>query len=178
MMWAFFVLHLFFYRRFGKTHLRKMSAAATIISSDEVTFTVPLQIANKSTTITDILTEVGTDTPVPLPTITSATFTLVLKYLQYIHENPLDPKEFFTNILKPWEEQFFAGIDFQSVFALTLAANHLGIRSLLHLCAKFLAKHTKGKNLDQIREFYGITDPFTPEELAEMEEEDKWAIEK
>ena len=60
---------------------------------------------------------------------------------------------------------------------LVVASNFLDIEGLLNLgCAK-VASLIKGKSVEEIRDLFGIENDFTPEEEAQIREENKWAEE-
>jgi S-phase kinase-associated protein 1 len=65
-----------------------------------------------------------------------------------------------------------------------LSANYLDIKSLIELsCAKIatmikgIFKFIIGKTPEEIRQTFGIINDFTPEEEAQIREENKWAEE-
>ena len=58
-----------------------------------------------------------------------------------------------------------------------LAANFLDIKSLLDLCSAKLASWITSKSVEEIREFFGIENDYTPEEEAKIKEENMWAQE-
>ena len=65
--------------------------------------------------------------------------------------------------------------DNDTLYHLTLAANYLDISPLLDLCSARIASFIKDKTVEQIRENLGIVCDFTPEEEAQVREENKWA---
>lgn len=58
---------------------------------------------------------------------------------------------------------------------LIVAANFLDIEGLVNLgCAK-IATFIKGKTVEEIRDTFGIENDFTPQEEAQLREENRWA---
>jgi S-phase kinase-associated protein 1 len=51
----------------------------------------------------------------------------------------------------------------------------MDIKGLLELACAKVATFIKGKTTEEIRELFGIENDFTPEEEAEIREENKWA---
>lgn len=66
-------------------------------------------------------------------------------------------------------------IDQNDVFNLIVAANYLDIVPLIDLCFAKIASFIKGKTVEQIREKLNIVNDLTPEEEAEIREENSWA---
>ena len=59
-------------------------------------------------------------------------------------------------------------------FELILAANYLDIKSLLDLTCAKVASMIKGKTPEEIRKQFNIGNDFSPEEEAQVREENKW----
>jgi S-phase kinase-associated protein 1 len=60
------------------------------------------------------------------------------------------------------------------LFELILAANYLDIKALLDLTCTKVASMIKGKTPEEIRKQFNIVNDFTPEEEAQVREENKW----
>ena len=58
-----------------------------------------------------------------------------------------------------------------------LASNYLDIKPLLELTCAKVATMIKNKTIPEIRKFFSIENDFTPEEEAQIMEENKWAEE-
>jgi len=57
------------------------------------------------------------------------------------------------------------------------AANYLNIGGLLDLTCKAVADQMRGKTPEQMRAHFNIKNDYTPEEEAEVRNENKWAFE-
>merc|ERR1712083_352787 len=68
----------------------------------------------------------------------------------------------------------FINISQESLFELILAANYLDIQPLLDLTCGKIATMIKGKNTEEIRKQFNIVNDFTPEEEAQVREENRW----
>lgn len=62
-------------------------------------------------------------------------------------------------------------MDYDTLFALMLAANYLEMKKLLEVCAKHVAFLIKDKDAAGIRELFGLKPAFTPEEEEELRQQ-------
>ena len=70
----------------------------------------------------------------------------------------------------------FIDIDnLETIFDIIMAANYLDIKSLLDLSCAKIATLIRGKTPEEIRKTFNIVNDFTPEEEAQIREENKWA---
>ena len=72
----------------------------------------------------------------------------------------------------------FVKIDQEIIFELILAANFMEIQPLLDLTCATIAAMAKGKTPQQLKELFHIQSElrtFTPEEEAQIREQNKWA---
>jgi len=58
-----------------------------------------------------------------------------------------------------------------------MAANFMDIKSLLELACAKVASLIKDMSIQEIRNFFNIENDFTPEEEAQIMDENKWAEE-
>ena len=83
-----------------------------------------------------------------------------------------------TKVVDQWYAEYIDIADIDELRELIMAANYLDNKPLLELaCAKFAAAYIKGKSVEEIRKGVGIVNDFTPEEEAQILEENKWAEE-
>ena len=68
----------------------------------------------------------------------------------------------------------YVEIEQEILFELILAANYLDIKPLLDLTCAKVASMIKGKTPEEIRKQFNIVNDFTPEEEAQVREENKW----
>ena len=71
----------------------------------------------------------------------------------------------------------FVNVDQEMLFEIVMAANYLDIKPLLELSCAKTASLIKGKSVQEIRQFFNIENDFTPEEEAQIMEENRWAEE-
>lgn len=80
------------------------------------------------------------------------------------------------DIVPEWDAAY-VDIDQEQLFELLLAANYLDIAPLLNLVSAKVATLIKGKTAEEIRRTFNIRNDFTPEEEAQVREENRWAEE-
>ena len=61
------------------------------------------------------------------------------------------------------------------LFEVTMAANYLDVKPLLELCCAKVASLIKGKSVEETRQFFNLANDFSPEEEAQIMEENRWA---
>lgn len=143
--------------------------SVTLISSDLQHFQVPLEVAAQSTTIKNMVEEIGSDEAVPVPNVSGAILARVIEYCTFHASSPADDarKDFDAGFVK---------VEHGTLFGLILAANYLHIKPLLDLMCVAVADKIRGKTTEQIRETFGIKNDFTPEEEDRVRAENQWAF--
>jgi S-phase kinase-associated protein 1 len=79
-------------------------------------------------------------------------------------------------VVQEWYAQF-VNVEQEILFELILAANYMDIKPLLDLTCATVASMIKGKTPEEIRKTFNIVNDFTPEEEAQVREENKWCEE-
>merc|ERR1712066_55623 len=103
----------------------------------------------------------------------------VIDYMVYHQGNP--PKEIekplksqnMRDVCSEWDANFIE-VDQETLFELILAANYMDVKALLDLTCAKVASMIKGKSPEDIRAKFNIQNDFTPEEEAQVREENKW----
>lgn len=154
-----------------------------LISKDGAEFKVLKSIALMSETIRNLLEDVDPDAAgvirVPLPNVTAKVLKKVIEYYRYHQENPPVPQAEDAPRLKPWEivgwdAEFLQKFDKEDLYALIAGVNYLDMKEFLDLTCKHAANQLKGKTPDQICEYFGVKNDFTPEQLEEVRKENEW----
>lgn len=91
-------------------------------------------------------------------------------------EKPLKTND-LKDVVEPWDADFINLENLEDLFDIILAANYLDIKSLLELSCAKVATLIKGKSPEEIRKTFNILNDLTPEEEAQIREENKWADE-
>ena len=93
--------------------------AVVLISSDNIEFKVDEAVANKFTTVKNLISDIGSDEAIPLTEVNSKILEKIIIYTKYHLENPFTENE-DENYMTSWDEQF-CNVDRDTIFALVLA---------------------------------------------------------
>jgi S-phase kinase-associated protein 1 len=93
---------------------------------------------------------------------------------RFLCEQPLKDNN-LSRLIQEYYATFITSTDNDTLYHLTLAANYLDIQPLLDLCSARIASFIKDRTVEEIRTNLGIVCDFTPEEEAQVREENKWA---
>ena len=88
-------------------------------------------------------------------------------------EKPLTSNE-MKNLTDEWSANFIDKIPLDDLVNLSVAANYMGINSLLDLCCAKIASLCKDKSEEEIFKTFDIAEPLTEEEKNKIKEENKW----
>ena len=118
---------------------------------------------------------------VPLNNVNDKALLKVIEFCQYHDTNgpmkeiekPLTDTD-LKKIVSEWDGTFIQTLEQEALFELILAANYMDIKPLLDLACAQVATQIKGKSPEEIREQFNIVNDFTPEEEAQIREENKW----
>eukprot|EP00347_Sterkiella_histriomuscorum_P017320 403349837 len=143
---------------------------------------VEQEVISKSVLIKGMIDDSGVEEEIPLPSVKKNILTKIIDFCSYIRDNapPEIEKPLRSNNLNdvttPWYAEF-VNLDQEMLFEVILAANYMDIKALLELACAKVASMIKNKSIPEIRKFFSIENDFTPEEEAQIMEENKWAEE-
>ena len=168
--------------RFARRHPRRHPQ----ISQEGDSYSVAVKIATKSELVKTMIDEDEDDADevqeVPLPNVKSSVLTKVIDFLKHDDadamteiDKPLKSSN-MSEVVQNWYAEF-VDVDQELLFELILAANYMDIKSLLDLTCATVASMIKGKTPEEIRKTFNIVNDFTPEEEAQVREENKWCEE-
>ena len=143
-----------------------------------------IEISKKAAELSDLLKNSINDYPnevsFPMDELEEKIGEKIKEYLTHFNgvappeiEKPLTQNE-MKNITDDWSAGFIDKLSMDELVNLTVAANFMGINSLLDLCCAKIASMCKDKSEDEIFKNFGINEPFTEEDKRKIKEENKW----
>ena len=142
-----------------------------------------IPISKKAAELSELLKsamiEYPKETSFPLNELDEKNGELIKEYL--IHYNGEPPKEIekpitsndIKNLTDEWSSTFIDKLSVEDLSNLTVAANYMGINSLLDLCCAKVATLCKDKTEDDIFKLFKITETFNEEEKNKIKSENK-----
>jgi S-phase kinase-associated protein 1 len=154
----------------------------TLVSSDGEKFQINEKAARRSQLIRGVIDDFPDDPEVPLHNVKSNILEKIIKYLEYYKdtepreiERPL-PSNNYNECVDAWDYQFI-DLELDQIFEIILSANYMDIKPLMELASSKVASIIKGKSPEDIRKTFNIQNDFTPEEEAQIREENQWCME-
>jgi S-phase kinase-associated protein 1 len=154
-----------------------------LISSEGERFPTPIPVASLSelvkTTIDDDDDD-GETQDVPIPNVKAATLTKVLEFCTHYQTEEMTPIQTplksskIDDLVQPWYAAYVQ-VDQSLLFELVTAANFMDIKPLLDLTCLAVSVFIKGKSAEELRRMFNIADQLSPEEEAQVREENRWA---
>lgn len=137
-----------------------------LVSSDGDSFSVSKDLRQHLGNVINIAIDLS-DEPsitVPLPDVDGKTLSLIVRFVELIHQLPLDdiPKPLKSSKMsdnlpnvdqRPFVD-FVDELDHKQLFALITAFNYLNIEPGMNLVAAKIASIIKGKNVDEIKAMF------------------------
>ena len=153
----------------------------TLVSSDGEKMKISAKAAQRSNLVKGIIEDYPDDAEVPLTNVKSNVLKKVKEYLD--HYADADPREIerplisnnYQECVDPRDYEYI-NLDLDLVFEIILAANYMDIKALLELASSKIASVIKGKSPEEIRKTFNIQNDFTPEEEAQIREENQWCM--
>jgi len=153
-----------------------------LLSQESEPVVVSKKVAMMSELVKTMVEGDRESTDIPLPNVKGGVLRKVVEYLKYHVDQPAKPIDKplksanMAEVVSQWDADF-VDVDQELLFELILAANYMDIKPLLDLTCAKVASMIKGKNPEQIRKTFNITNDFTPEEEEAVKAENKWAEE-
>mmetsp|Transcript_12479 Transcript_12479/g.25921 ORF Transcript_12479/g.25921 Transcript_12479/m.25921 type:complete len:166 (-) Transcript_12479:423-920(-) len=156
----------------------------SLVSKEGESMDVPVPIAKMSELIKTMMDDEDDEavTEVPLPNVQAKVLAKVVEFCRHHQKEPMTEIEkplksaVMAEVVQKWYADF-VNIDQTLLFELILAANYMDIRPLLDLTCAAVASMIKGKTPEEIRKQFNIVNDFSPEEEAQVREENKWCEE-
>ena len=143
-----------------------------------------IEISKKEAELSELLKAAINDNPkessFPLNELDEKCGEKIKEYLSHFNgtappeiEKPITSNE-MKNLTDEWSANFIDKMTMEELVNLTVAANYMGINSLLDLCCAKVASLCKDKDEKEIFKTFNINETFTEEEKNKIKEENKW----
>mmetsp|Transcript_14118 Transcript_14118/g.47648 ORF Transcript_14118/g.47648 Transcript_14118/m.47648 type:complete len:186 (-) Transcript_14118:163-720(-) len=161
------------------------SRMVNLVSQEGEAFNVTLALASMSDLVKTMVDEEQDEDEaqeIPLPNVKSPILAKVITFCQRYKEEPMSEIEKplkssnMSEVVQEWYATFVS-VEQEVLFELILAANYMDIKPLLDLTCACVASMIKGKTPEEIRKTFNIVNDFSPEEEAQVREENKWCEE-
>ena len=156
------------------------SASITLVTKEGKEIEIPKKSAELSELLKGAITDFPNEAKIPLNEMDEKIGEKIKEYLTHFNGNP--PAEIekpltsndMKNITDEWSANFIDKMSLDEVTNLTVAANYMGINSLLDLCSAKIASLFKDKSEEEVLKEFNIKEPLTEEEKNKIREENKW----
>jgi len=156
----------------------------TLISKEGERFQVDASVAKMSklveSTIDEEEDDVEQSNDICLPNVKGSVLAKVIEYCEYYQTDkmtaistPLKSSK-IEDLVQPWYANYVK-VEQVLLFELVTAANFMDIKPLLDLTCLAVSVFIKGKSPEELRRIFNLSNAFTPEEEAQVREENKWA---
>ena len=157
-----------------------MAEKARLLCKDGEVYEADIEAAKQSILINGLIEDGGTDDEIPIPQVNKPIMEKVMQFCEHLKEHapleiekPLSSTD-MTQVVDQWHADYI-NLDQEMLFEVTMAANYLDVKPLLELCCAKVASMIKGKSVEETRQFFNLANDFSPEEEAQIMEENRWA---
>eukprot|EP01040_Poterioochromonas_malhamensis_P005250 gene5250-5630_t len=153
-----------------------------LLSQEEESFNVPEEVAKMSELVKSMIDEGAGEDEIPISQVKSSILVKVIEFCQHYIAHPMEEIEKplkslnMHELVDEWYANFIS-VEQQVLFDLILAANYMDIEPLSDLGCAAMASMIKGRTPEELRRQFNIVNDFTPEEEAQVMEENKWCEE-
>ena len=151
-----------------------------IITKEGKEFTLSKKSCELSELLKSAINDYPKESSFPLNDLDEKNAELIKEFLSHFNgeapkeiEKPIQSNE-MKNLTDEWSSTFIDKIPLEDLTNLTVAANYMGINSLLDLCCAKVATLCKDKSEDEILKTFKITEKFSEEEKNKIKSENKW----
>jgi S-phase kinase-associated protein 1 len=146
-----------------------------LLSNDALTLDVPLALAGDCAVIQGFLEEDPDCEIIPVPEASHAVMKKIFDVLER-RRLMMDAGKSLAAVAAWMHLSAFEELSRDAIFELITAANYLGCEVLVDGLASFIAHKTSTLSRDDMRSYLGIINDFTPEEEADVIQENSWAF--
>ncbi|XP_008807151.1 SKP1-like protein 1A [Phoenix dactylifera] len=154
----------------------------TLRSSDGEEFELEEAAAKQSVMIGNMIEDGCSEGGIPLPNVTGKVLAVILEYCKKHADfdagkpSGHDGRPATKEEVAAWDADYI-DVEQDVLYDVIVASNYLNIKNLLDLGCQRAADVIKGKTPDEIRQWFKITNDFTPEEEEEIRRENSWSFE-
>jgi S-phase kinase-associated protein 1 len=154
------------------------------VSKDGKSFHIPIEVALMSELVKCKIEE-GRDENFPEILLPNVSAYILQKLIAFCEHNLQEPMNEIEKPVRSFNmadvvQEWYAGyvnLDQVVLFELILAADYMGIEPLIALTCATVASKIRGKTSEEIRETFNLVNDLTPEEEAQVREENSWCEE-
>ena len=157
-----------------------MSDTIKLQTKDGKEFVISKKAAELSELLSGTIKDYPNEPMIPLSEVDEKTAEKVVEYLIHYDgvtppeiEKPLPSAELKT-LIDEWAFNYIDKILLEDLVNITVAANFMGIQSLMELCCARIASMCKDKSEEEIFKAFNITETFTEEEKEKIRQENSW----
>ncbi|KAK6922726.1 SKP1 component, POZ domain [Dillenia turbinata] len=144
----------------------------TLKSEEGELLEVEERAAKLSEIIKNILDEVESpEVEIPVPNVKASVLKTVICYCTSYVEKKSDEEA-----LKAFKKEFVEE-NWNSLLDLITAAGFLLVKEMYEFLRKAIAKKIKNMSIEEVREYFGVVNDYTPEEEQQYRAQNKWAFE-
>lgn len=145
-----------------------------VLTSDTFRFMTPEAVVRRCGTLRRARELADSDAPVPLPNVSTAAMTRLVRF--YTHLGELELGEEGAAAITAWKLGFFEGLGRPDLYELMEAANFLDADALLDDACAYVADLIRGCSPNKIREILLLPQDLTSEESRKLAAEFAWAL--
>ncbi|CAG9318042.1 unnamed protein product [Blepharisma stoltei] len=156
----------------------------TLVTKEGIKVNTRESFRNLSHLINNVLEDSGVGEEIPIEHVSNNVLHSILQFAEHHNFQPAAPpkkpipsNDIAQALEDPWDAEFIKRFNRDELIELLLAVNYLDMRSLLDICFATIASMFKGKNIEELKSEYGITEEFTPEMEEQLKRENEWALE-
>ena len=154
--------------------------AIKLVLKDQKEIEITKKAAELSELLKTAINDYPNETSFPLNEVDEKSGEKIKEFLTHCNgtapaeiEKPITSNE-MKNLTDEWSANFVDKMSTEELANLTVAANYMGINSLLDLCCAKVATLCKDKSDEEIFKNFNINETFSEEEKKKIIEENKW----
>ena len=155
-------------------------SAIKLVLKDQKEIEITKKAAELSELLKTAINDYPNETSFPLNEVDEKSGEHIKEFLTHCNgtapaeiEKPITSNE-MKNLTDEWSANFVDKMSTEELANLTVAANYMGINSLLDLCCAKVATLCKDKSDEEIFKNFNINETFSEEEKKKIIEENKW----